>query len=45
MGIKSKKMERKLNADEMTDREVLEMVAHIFGVGDEQDLATAYSEH
>ena len=45
MSIKSKKMERKLNAVEMTDREVLEMLARIFGVGDEQDLATAYSVH
>lgn len=45
MSIKSKKMVRKLNAVEMTDREVLDMLARIFGVGDEEELATAYSAH
>ena len=45
MGIMAEKMERNVNAAEMSDQDVLNMLARIFGVGDEEELATAYSAH
>lgn len=37
--------ERGTNATEMTDQKILDMLSRIFGVGTEDELATAYSAH
>lgn len=38
-----KKERSNINAAELSDRQILDMLARIFGVGDEEELATAYS--
>ena len=38
-----KKERSEINAVELSDQQILDMLARIFGVGDEEELATAYS--
>ena len=42
MSVK-KERSSNINAVELSDQQILDMLARIFGVGDQEELATAYS--